>query len=222
LTRRLQLLNWSSQTSFGLESKAPGSAGGYLLLTPDYTGDVPPGYIPLRPKTYNSYALIRSIVASRSEEDVRAGDALVKQIKVYPLSKEGNPPEPRLVDMTDKLYNAIVPYDDGFYVSLARVIDEEPAQSRDLQMLGMLLPLGIEKGKEFKPDPATRTQLKAAAAEAQAWLIEGIISTSERRPTPCDEWTQLSQRGSTGCAGAASIRSWWSRSALLGYSMVLK
>jgi hypothetical protein len=53
-------------------------------------------------------------------------------------------------------------------------------QSRDLQMLGMLLPLGIEKGKEFKPDPATRTQLKVAAAEAQAWLIEGIISTSER------------------------------------------
>jgi hypothetical protein len=151
----------------------------YLILTPDYAGDVPPGYIPLRPKTYNSYALIRSIVASRSEEDVHAGDALVKQIKVYPLSKEGNPPEPRLVDMTDKLYNAIVPYDDSFYVSLARVINEEPVQSRDLQMLGMLLPLGIEKGKEFKPDPSTRTQLKAAAAEAQAWLIEGIISTSE-------------------------------------------
>jgi hypothetical protein len=141
---------------------------------------VPTGFILLRPKTYNSYMLIRSIVASTSEEDVRAGDALVKQIKIYPLSKAGNPPEPRFVDMNDKLYNAIVPYDDSFYVSLSRVINEEPVQARDLQMLGMLLPLGIEKGKEFKPDPATRTQLKKAAAEAQAWLIEGIISTSAR------------------------------------------
>jgi hypothetical protein len=157
-----------------------GKGGKYLILPPDHKGEVPAGYIPLRPKTYNSYALIRSIVASRSEEDVRAGDALVKQITVYPLSKAGNPPEPRFVDMTDTLYNAIVPYDDTFYVSLARVINEEPVQSRDLQMLGMLLPLGIEKGKEFKPDAATRTQLKAAAAEAQAWLIDGIISTSER------------------------------------------
>ena len=157
-----------------------GKGGKYLILPPDYKGEVPAGYIPLRPKTYGSYMLIRSILASRSDADVRAGDALVKQIKIYPLSKAGNPPEPRFVDMTDKLYNAVVPYDDSFYDSLARVINEEPAQSRDLQMLGMLLPLGIEKGKEFKPDPATRTQLKAAAAEAHAWLINGIISTFER------------------------------------------
>jgi hypothetical protein len=157
-----------------------GKGGRYLILPPDYKDDVPAGYIPLRPQRYNTYALIRSIVASTSEADVRAGDALVKQIKVYPLSKAGNPPEPRFVDMTDTLYNAVVPYDDGFYVSLARVINEEPVQSRDLQMLGMLLPLGIEKGKGFKPDTAIRSQLKEAAAEAQAWLIDGIISTSER------------------------------------------
>ena len=154
-----------------------GKGGKYLILPPDYKDEAPAGYIPLRPKTYGSYTLIRSILASRSEEDVRAGDALVKQIKIYPLSQAGNPPKPRFVDMTDKLYNAVVPYDDSFYDSLARVINEEPVQSRDLEMMGMLLPLGIEKGKDFNPDPATRTQLKAAAAEAQAWLIEGIIST---------------------------------------------
>ena len=124
------------------------------------------------------YTLLRSILASRSEDDVRKGDELVKQVKVYPLSKASNPPEPHFIDMTDKLYNAVVPYDDSFFDSLARVINEEPVQSRDLQMLGMLLPLGIEKDKEFKPDAATRAQLKTAAAEAQAWLIDGIISTS--------------------------------------------
>ena len=33
-------------------------------------------------------------------------------------------------------------------------------------MMGMLLPLGIERGKEFKPDAATVVLLKTAAAEA--------------------------------------------------------
>ncbi len=168
----------------GLEGKG----GKYLILPPDYKGDPPAGYIPVRPKTYNSYTLLRSILASRSEEDVRAGDALVKQVKVYPLSKAGSPPEPHLIDMTGKLYNAVVPYDDSFYDSLARMINEEPVQPLDLQMLGMLLPLSIEKGTEFKPDPATRTQLKGAAAEAHAWLIDGIISTFERY-YPDRNWT---------------------------------
>ena len=35
------------------------------------------------------------------------------------------------------------------------MLNEEPAPSQDLQMMGMLLPLGIEKGKDFKPDVAT-------------------------------------------------------------------
>jgi len=164
-----------------------GKGGKYLILPPDYKSNVPAGYIPLRPKTYGNYTLLRSILANRSEEDVRKGDALVRKIKIYPLSKAGNPPEPRFVDMTGKLYNAVVPYDDSFYVSLARVINDEPAQSRDLQMLGMLLPLGIEKGKEFQPNPATISQLRAAATEAHAWLINGIISTFERY-YPDEKW----------------------------------
>jgi hypothetical protein len=34
------------------------------------------------------------------------------------------------------------------------MLNEESAQSQDLQMMGMLLPLGIVKGKDFKPDVA--------------------------------------------------------------------
>jgi hypothetical protein len=165
-----------------------GKGGKYLILPPDYADEVPTGYIPLRPKTYNSYMLIRCIVASRSEEDVRAGDALVQQIRIYPLSQAGNPPKPRFVDMTDKLYNAVVPYDDSFYDSLARVINEEPVQSRDLEVMGMLLPLGIEKDKEFKPDLTTRTQLKAAAAR----ISRSIHWTKICKRMPMAPWTSTS------------------------------
>src|SRR5260221_4902426 len=155
-----------------------GKGGKYLLLPPGYKGAVPSGYTPLHLKTYNSYALVRSILASNSEGDVRKGDALVKRIKVYPLSKAAAPPQQRFIDMTDILYEPAVPYDTGFYVSLARMINEEPAQQKDLEMLGMLLPLGIEKGKPFDPDSALRTVLNASASEAHAWLLDGIARVS--------------------------------------------
>lgn len=148
-----------------------GKGGKYLVLPPDYKGKVPAGYTVVRPKTYNTMTLLRSILASMSEADVRAGNALVSKVRVYPLSKAANPPAQRLLDMTDVMYNGLVAFDETFYASLARVLNEETVQPRDLQMMGMLLPLGIEKGKEYKPDAATAPLLKAAANEAHAWLM---------------------------------------------------
>ena len=44
------------------------------------------------------------------------------------------------------------------------MINEEPALERDRMMLGMLLPLGIEKGKPFNPD-AQQKQILIEAAQ---------------------------------------------------------
>ena len=163
-----------------------GKPGKYLILPPDYTGDVPSGYIPIRPRNYNTFTTIRSILAGNSEEDQRKGNALVSQIKVYPLAKAGNPPAQHFVDMTETLYNGLVRYDESMFSSLARMLNEEPVQREDLQMMGLLLPLGIEKGKEFKPDAATVAQLKSAAGQAQAWLLAKL-------PTFVEEWWPGSQ-----------------------------
>jgi hypothetical protein len=84
-----------------------GIGGKYLILPPDYKGESPVGYIPLHPKTCNTFTIIRSILASSSAEDEQRGDALVKQIKIYPLAKADNPPaergrqeSPYLLDVT--------------------------------------------------------------------------------------------------------------------------
>jgi hypothetical protein len=156
-----------------------GKGGKYLVLPPDFKGDVPDGYTPVRPATYNTMTLLRSILASLSEKDVQAGNDLVQQVKIYPLSKAANPPAQRLLDMSKVMYDGLVKYDETFFTSLARVLNEETLRPRDLEMMGMLLPLGIEKGKEFNPNAATVAQLKAAAAEAQAWLINGLVTTSK-------------------------------------------
>jgi hypothetical protein len=172
------------QVDIGFEGKG----GKYLVLPPDYKGDVPDGYTPVRPATYNTMTLLRSILASLSEKDVQAGNDLVKQVKIYPLSKAANPPAQRLLDMTDVMYNGLVKYDETFFTSLARVLNEETTQPRDLEMTGMLLPLGIEKGKEFKPDAATVALLRTAATEAQAWLINGLV-TCGKPWWPDSQWS---------------------------------
>jgi hypothetical protein len=169
-------------TDVGVEGKG----GKFLVLPPDYTGAVPAGYIAVQSKTYNTFTTIRSILAGNSLEDERNGDALVNQIRVYPLAKADNPPTQRFVDMTDTMYNGLVQYDESIYVSLAQMLNEEPAQPEDLQMMGMLLPLGIEKGKDFKPDAATIAQLKSAAAEAHAWILAQF-------PTFTTDWWPGSQ-----------------------------
>ena len=155
-------------TDIGFEGKG----GKYLVLPPDYKGDIPDGYTPVRPATYNTMTLLRSILASLSEKDEQAGNELVKQIKIYPLSKAANRPTQRLLDMTEVIYNGLIKFDETFFTSLSRTLNEETLQPRDLQMMGMLLPLGIEKGKDFTPDAETVAVLKSAAAEAQAWLMD--------------------------------------------------
>ncbi|MGO8970347.1 MAG: DUF1214 domain-containing protein [Myxococcaceae bacterium] len=163
-----------------------GKATKYLILPPDYAGDLPAGYVAVRSKTFNTFTTVRSILAGTSREDESNGDALVKQVKVYPLASAANPPSQRLIDMTATRYDGLVHYDESFFVSLARMLNEEPVKPEDAEMMGMLLPLGIEKGKDFAPDAATSAQLRTAAAEAHAWLLAQV-------PTFVSPWWPNSQ-----------------------------
>jgi hypothetical protein len=157
-----------------------GKGGKFLILPADYKEPVPPGYIPVRSSTTNYFMGVRSILGSPSEENVRIGDGLVSQIKVYPLSRAADPAPTRFIDMTGVMFESLPSYDETFYTSLARILDEEPVQERDKLMMGMLLSLGIEKGKAFKPDDSMNAQLKAGVEEAHAYLIEGLVRTSHK------------------------------------------
>lgn len=160
----------------GPEGEDQGKGGKYLLLPPDFTVDTPPGYIVVQPPTFNGYALFRAITKSSSEADVSDAIALIKKLRLYPLDKAGGPPEQHFVDMTGRLFDGIVRFDESFYSSLAQMISEEPVLARDRAMMGLLLPLGIEKGKEFKPDTTTQAVLAQSAREAHAWLMNGLLT----------------------------------------------
>jgi len=160
----------------GPRGEDQGKGGKYLLLPPDFKGVVPTGYIAVRSQTYNGYALFRVIPKSSSAADVSNAIALVKKMRLYPLAKKSDPPEQRFEDMANKLFDGIVRFDESFYASLAQMINEEPVLTRDRAMIGLLLPLGIEKGKEFKPDAATQRLLAQSARDAHAWLMNGLLT----------------------------------------------
>jgi hypothetical protein len=162
-----------------------GKGGKYLLLPPGYKGDVPAGYLPVQWDTYNGYSLLRAIPITTSEADVAKAIALVKQLRVYPLSQAADPPAQRYIDMAGKLLDGVVAFDESFYARLVRMVDEEPIQIRDLVAMGQLSSLGIDKGKAFKPDAATNAILKRGAGEAHQ-----IFMTRAREGEP---WWPRSQ-----------------------------
>jgi hypothetical protein len=147
-----------------------GKGGKYLILPPSYEGKMPGGYLPGHSTTFQSYALLRSILKSGRDTDIANAVAYGKRIKVYPLSQAAHPPETKLVDLLDIEFDATIPYDHRFFQSLNRVIQYEPWLTRDKAMIDTLKTVGIENGKPFNPDAATQDALKRAATEAREWL----------------------------------------------------
>ena len=95
---------------------------------------------------------------------------MAKRIKLYPFGQAANPPETVFLDAKDAVYDSTIPYDLRFFQSLDRFVQQEPWLTRDKAMIDQLKSIGIEKGKPFRPDEATRDTLNAAAGEAHAWL----------------------------------------------------
>jgi hypothetical protein len=157
-----------------------GNGGKYLLLPPRYKGETLPGYIAVPSNTYNGMVILRLTSKSEQADDVRQAVAYVKQLKTYPFGAASGAPEQRYIDMSEKLWDGVVRFDQSFYVSLARMVNEELTQARDLEMLGQLRPLGIEKGRKFEPDAATRALLKQASEEAHAWFMERLVNYGQR------------------------------------------
>jgi hypothetical protein len=147
-----------------------GKGGQYLILPPGYSGAVPGGYVALPSQIYQGYALLRSILRSGSDADFAKAVAYGKRIAFYPLSAAPNPPATTHLDAADVVFDATIPYDVRFFESLARVIESQPWLERDRAMIDSLRTLGIEKGKPFNPDAATREIMKGAAEEARQWL----------------------------------------------------
>lgn len=150
----------------GITGPDKGEGGKYLLLPPGYKGEVPEGYIVVRPPTFSNWMPWRSFLV---KGDPKPGVELVKKFtKVYPLSQVGNPPPMKFIDMSGKPFNTVAPADYTFWELLNQVVQEEPSDSLDPVRLGLYASIGIQKGKPFAPDKRMKKILTEAAAVGDA------------------------------------------------------
>jgi hypothetical protein len=172
----------------GPDGADKGQGGKYLVLPPDFKGDVPEGYIVLKSDTYAGYALLRSNLKSHSNEDIAKANDYGKRTKVYPLSAAAKPPAIKFSDASHVLFDSTIRYDVSFFENLNRVVQNEPWIDRDRVMIDHLKSIGIEKGKPFNPDAATKRVLTAAISEARA-LLEARYEAGMPEYNPGIHWT---------------------------------
>jgi hypothetical protein len=114
--------------------------------------------------------LLRANLKSHSDADVQASIAYGKRMKVYLLAQAANPPATAFTDVKDILFDSTIRYDPSFFAHLDRIVQNEPWLDRDRAMIDQLKSLGIEKGKPFNPNDATKTLLTSAVQVAGATL----------------------------------------------------
>ena len=149
-------------TDIGVTGPDQGKGGRYLFLHRDYDGEIPDGYFVVRTPTYRNLAFFRAFVR---DGDLKGTAAAVKsKARAYPLSMAKNPPEQKFVNLSGMKFNTIHANDFHFFEELDAVIQYEPADAFDPEIVGVFASIGIKKGQPFEPDGRMKKLLTEAVA----------------------------------------------------------
>ncbi|MBL4796300.1 MAG: DUF1254 domain-containing protein [Oleispira sp.] len=152
----------------GLDGWDKGKGAKYLIVPPNYKKELPSGYKIMRSSTYLQNFLIRSISTDGWQAAVEYG----YKMQIYPLSQAAKPAKTRFLDMSKTVYKAAPAFDADYFQLVNMVIQEEPINDYDKNMLGMANYIGLEKGKAFKPSKRQSAILAQVAKDVQNYLIK--------------------------------------------------
>ncbi|WP_136808256.1 DUF1254 domain-containing protein [Desulfosediminicola flagellatus] len=155
-----------------------GKGGKYLILPPDYEGDLNPTvggefaevdgeeYIVAKSPTYVNWLVLRGFLVDGKPD---AANAMFKNgLKIYPLKDKKDPPKMKFISGSEVPFNTIHANDFQFYEELNHIIQREPLSLIDLELRGLIASIGIQKGKPFKPDARIKELLTKAVAVGNA------------------------------------------------------
>jgi hypothetical protein len=127
---------------------------------------VPEGYFVATSQTYNIWYGLRGFTVKGDTGPAVA--AFKENFRVYPLAQVANPPETRFINGSGLYFNTIHSVTYQYYEEINTVIQDEPAESADPEILGLLASIGIVKGQPFNPDERMKKILTEAAAVGNA------------------------------------------------------
>lgn len=143
--------------------------GGKLLFTPPgYQGAIPDGYIRVVSPNFRVALAFRSVPAPG--KSVADAYRYAQKLRMYYLSEAGNPPQQRFIDPIKDRYPTLPFYDERAFEDMHAILSVEPVNPQDKVMMGMLMSLGIEKGKPFAPDATTKRAMRQAAIDVWFYL----------------------------------------------------
>jgi hypothetical protein len=153
-------------SDIGLAGPDQGKGGKYLIIGPDYEGDIPEGYFVAKSTTYRHWLIMRVFV---KDGDLEGSTKELKEgFRCYPLAQANKPPKQKVYDLSGKKFNTIHANDEHFYEELNAVIQYEPADAFNPELVGLFASIGIKKGEPFAPDARMKKILKDAAAIGNA------------------------------------------------------
>ena len=135
----------------GLPGPDTGKGGKYLILPPDYTGEIPPGYFTYRSGTYGVFVFWRGFFKDpkQLEEPVR----VMEQTRIYPLGKKETAKPMQFPDASACRPTCSIRRMARRSTCSARFIEHEYVDPADMYMRGMAAALGIVKGQPLRPTP---------------------------------------------------------------------
>ena len=149
---------------FGDAGDDKGKGGKFLLVPPDYEGEIPDGYFVKKSKTYGHWLAMRGFMANFDP------DPVVKNMKdhfrLYPLGSA--PKEVKWFNTAMEDFNTLHAQDATFFDEVNITVQEEPNSAENPEILGLLASIGIQKGKPFAPDARMKKILAEAAAVGTA------------------------------------------------------
>ena len=163
---------------FGNAGPDEGKGGKFLLLPPGYSSEVPAGYHVAQSPTLNNLMFWRGFLVDGSATP--AADSIKKTFRVYPLGKDASASKVTYVNGSGQSMNTIHANNLSFYEEVNHVVQEEPTSAMDVETLGMLAAIGIEKGKPFAPDARMQNILTDAAAVANATARAIVFSSRSK------------------------------------------
>ncbi len=147
--------------------------GLYLLLPPDYQGQVPAGYFTFRSSTYNVFLFFRTVlVAGKDGPDTKPAVATAERTRIYPLFEvEKNIKPMKFPNGSGLRVNMMYPVDFSYWEKLKKFVDYEPVEAITPELRGVLASIGIVKGRPFNPTEGQRELLNKAVEEAPKMIL---------------------------------------------------
>ncbi|PXA67153.1 DUF1254 domain-containing protein [Cryobacterium arcticum] len=188
-------------TDIGLPGPDRASGGRYLFAGPDYTGPLPDsGFHVSHSRTNGVLFFLRAFMIDNDptvpsqvlRDGLRvhpyapggAGTAIATFLAgEAPLGRVSPPGETLFVEGSGRSFNTIPPSDSSYWDVINELVQTEPADAGEPDVLGLLARVGIVKGQPFEPDERMRTALEEAVVVGNATARTVAVS-----PRPEEGW----------------------------------